>query len=176
MAQASRIPADAPRTQQEPVAIRNLEDLVQEIHERITRRAYQLFENRGYAPGGEKDDWFGAEAELRLPVEPQIRETADSITVFAAVPGFAAGELAVQVEPRRLTIAGLRESGGARESASGTTTERQFSLLLSTVDLPGEVDPPRARAALQRGTLGIALAKASAAAASAGSHRRGQSA
>lgn len=176
MAQVSRIPADSPRTQQEPVAIRNVEDLLQEIHERITRRAYQLFENRAYGHGGDLEDWFGAESELRLAIQPQIRETADSITVFAAVPGFAAGELAVQVEPGRVTIAGLRESGGARESAAGTTTERQVSVLLSTVDLPGEVDPTRARAALQRGTLGVALAKASAAAASAGSHRRGQTA
>ena len=173
MAQASRIPADAPRTQQEPVAIRNLEDLAQEIHERISRRAYELFESRGYGPGGDLEDWFGAEAELRLAIQPQIRETADSISVFAAVPGFAAGEVAVQVEPRRLVIAGLRQSGGAKESASGTTTERQFSVLLSTVDLPGEIDPTRARAALQRGTLGVALAKAGAVAASAGSQKRG---
>ena len=167
MAQASRVEATPPRSQQEPVAIRNLEDLAQQIHERVTRRAYQLFESRGYADGGEKDDWFRAESELHLPIEPQVNETADTITVFAPVPGFAASELAVQVEPRRLTIAGLRESRGTKESAGGKETERQSSVLLTTVDLPTEVDPSRARAALQRGTIGISISKAHAAAASA---------
>ncbi len=33
-------------------------------HERVSRRAYQLAEARGFAPGRELDDWLTAEAEI----------------------------------------------------------------------------------------------------------------
>ncbi|HPF27523.1 MAG TPA: DUF2934 domain-containing protein [Steroidobacteraceae bacterium] len=33
-------------------------------HERVCRRAYQLAEARGFAPGRELDDWLAAEAEI----------------------------------------------------------------------------------------------------------------
>jgi hypothetical protein len=33
-------------------------------HDEIARRAYQLFEERGRAPGHEWEDWFRAEREL----------------------------------------------------------------------------------------------------------------
>lgn len=34
-------------------------------HEEIGRRAYELYERRGRAPGRDLDDWFDAERELR---------------------------------------------------------------------------------------------------------------
>ncbi len=33
-------------------------------HDEIARRAYQLFEERGWEPGREWEDWFRAEREL----------------------------------------------------------------------------------------------------------------
>jgi hypothetical protein len=35
-------------------------------HDEIARRAYQLYEARGGAPGHDLADWFQAESELRL--------------------------------------------------------------------------------------------------------------
>jgi hypothetical protein len=39
-------------------------------HAQIARRAYQLYEQRGRAHGGEIDDWLAAERELELAREP----------------------------------------------------------------------------------------------------------
>jgi hypothetical protein len=39
--------------------------------ERIRRRAYELYLNRGGQPGSEADDWRQAEAE-ELPVEEKV--------------------------------------------------------------------------------------------------------
>ncbi|MBJ6765345.1 DUF2934 domain-containing protein [Myxococcaceae bacterium JPH2] len=38
----------------------------QPSHERIARRAYEIFLARGSAPGSPEQDWFQAERELRL--------------------------------------------------------------------------------------------------------------
>lgn len=35
-------------------------------HEEVARRAYELFEARGGAEGGELDDWLEAERQLKL--------------------------------------------------------------------------------------------------------------
>ena len=35
------------------------------IQERVARRAYELFERRGYEPGRDMDDWLEAERQVR---------------------------------------------------------------------------------------------------------------
>ncbi len=45
-------------------------------HERIARRAYQIWEERGGGDGEEMNDWLRAEAEIREAVrEPATDET-----------------------------------------------------------------------------------------------------
>ena len=39
-------------------------------HAQIARRAYQLYEQRDRAHGGDIDDWLAAERELELAREP----------------------------------------------------------------------------------------------------------
>ena len=34
------------------------------LEDEIRRRAYELYEQRGYLPGNEQDDWFTAEREI----------------------------------------------------------------------------------------------------------------
>jgi hypothetical protein len=34
------------------------------LEDEIRRRAYELYEQRGYLPGNEQDDWFAAEREI----------------------------------------------------------------------------------------------------------------
>lgn len=58
--------ADTPAS--EPTATENAPSSVERAsgptHDEIARRAYQLFEERGRAPGREWEDWFRAEREL----------------------------------------------------------------------------------------------------------------
>jgi len=59
----------APPTQ--PLSPRNVDHLnweweIREEHSTIARRAYELFETRGYEHGHDWEDWFRAESELHL--------------------------------------------------------------------------------------------------------------
>lgn len=40
----------------------------QDLQERIAKRAYELAERRGFAPGHEAEDWYQAEEEIRRGV------------------------------------------------------------------------------------------------------------
>jgi HSP20 family protein len=81
-----------------------------EVFDAISRRAFELFENNGRAFGHDVEDWFKAEKELLHPVPIHVTETGESVEVKAEVPGFNEKELEVNVEPRRLTITGKRET------------------------------------------------------------------
>jgi hypothetical protein len=45
--------------------------------EQIQRRAYEIFEARGGAPGHEWDDWLLAEYELKAEIEQQKEKSAE---------------------------------------------------------------------------------------------------
>ena len=142
-------------------------DRMNQIHDAIARRAFEIFEGSGGIFGRELDNWFKAETELLHPVHVSISETGDSLAVEAEVPGFDAKDLEVSVEPRRLTMSGKKET--KEESKKGKTIykEQCSNEILRVVDLPAEVDATKAAATLKNGVLSLALPKAAQAKAGA---------
>jgi HSP20 family protein len=135
-------------------------DQIQQIHDSIARRAFELFSNNGSWFGNDLDDWFRAESELLQPVRLEMAESNDNLTIRAEVPGFSIKELDITVEPRRLTISGKHEA--QEESKKGKTvySERSAQEILRVVDLPAEVDSSKVSATLKDGILNIELPKA----------------
>ncbi len=130
----------------------------QETRGLIARRAYELFEGRGRAPGNELDDWFRAEAEMLQPLKLDLTESNDAFAVRTPVPGFKASELMVAVDPRRLTIAGKHDSGvETKDAEKGRTAEAHH--LFHVLDLGAEIDPSRVAAGLRGDMLELVLPK-----------------
>jgi HSP20 family molecular chaperone IbpA len=132
------------------------------LSETIARRAFEIFQSRGRADGGDLEDWFRAEAELFHTAHVHVYESDDALAVSAEVPGFAAEELSISVEPCRLTIAGKRASnhkGTRRVLYCDACADRIFRAM----GLPVEVDPKKATAALRNGVLELALPKSASA-------------
>jgi len=133
---------------------------IQQTYDSIARRAFEIFDNNGRSLGNDLEDWFRAESELLHPVHLEIAESDDNLTVQAEVPGFSTKELEINVEPRRLTIAGKHEA--QEESKKGKTiySERCAKEILRVVDLPAVVDSSKVSAMLKDGLLKIELPKA----------------
>ena len=148
-----------------PVSVRqsasgNVFDQIQQTYDSIARRAFEIFDNNGRWLGHDLDDWFRAESELLHPVHLELAESDDNLTVRAEVPGFNVKELEINVEPRRLTIAGKHQT--QEESKKGKTiySERCANEILRVVELPAEVDSSKVSAILKDGVLNIELPKA----------------
>jgi HSP20 family molecular chaperone IbpA len=141
----------APRREAEgePVLVADQTERVREIDRAIAERAYELFEERGYAHGNDLEDWFRAEAEMLQPVSCSLEETTHAVTVVAPVRGFTASELAVTVEPQRLVVCGKHQEGA-----------RGKPMVRCAIDLPAEIDPSQAKAVLRGELLGVLLPKA----------------
>jgi HSP20 family protein len=134
---------------------------MERIHGLIERRAFEIFDRGGRFIGRDLSDWFQAEAELLHPVHLEIEESDDGLTVRAEVPGFAAKDLDIHVEPRRLTIAGKHEHK-KEENKNGKTIYSELCAqeILRSMDLPSAIDPSKVNATLKDGILTIELPKA----------------
>jgi HSP20 family protein len=147
-----------------PFKVSEFEDIFDrmgELHEIISRRAFELFEEGGRIFGRDLDDWFRAESVLVHPVSVSIEETDEGLREEAEVPGFKAEELEVSVEPCRATITGKREAGKEEKKKGKTVySERTAERILRVIDLPVEVNTEGVSATLKDGVLGFMMSKA----------------
>jgi HSP20 family protein len=137
-------------------------DRVQEVRNAIARRAFEIFEANGRWPGRELDDWLRAETELLHPMHLELTESDNGLTVQAEAPGFSAKELEINVEPRRLTVAGKRETREETKKGKTVYSESCANEILRVVDLPADVDTSNVSATLKDGVLSIKMAKTAA--------------
>ena len=68
------------------------------------------------------------------------------------VPGFESNDLTINVEPRRLTISGERESNKEQKKAK-TITEQCSDEILRSLELPAEVDASQTTPTLKNAIL-----------------------
>ena len=135
---------------------------LEEIQQEIARRAYELFESRGYEHGRDVDDWTQAEAELLAPVTVEGNEADDRLEITAEVPGFNENDLEVAVEPRRLFLSGKKEQTIAPETGDAEVSGRQAVMFFRAIDLPAEIDTSKAEAHFKDGRLRLTLPKLTA--------------
>jgi HSP20 family molecular chaperone IbpA len=132
---------------------------MQETYNAIARRAFEAFEGRGRADGRDWEDWFKAETELLHPLHLDIAESDQAVTVHAEVPGFAAKDLEVSLEPHRLTISGKRETSAERKGQKTVYTEHCSDQIFRSIDLPADVDSSKVTANLKDGVLKLMMPK-----------------
>lgn len=76
------------------------------------------------------------------------------------MPGFAAKDIEINVEPRCLRIAGKRETKEEEKKGKVIRSEWSADQILRAVDLPADVDTAKVSASLKDGILTIDLPKA----------------
>ena len=130
---------------------------VDEIEDRIARRAYELFASRGFTDGHDLDDWFLAEFELFGQMPVNVAETAKEVTVKAGLPGFTEKDIEIRVEPGRLFISGVHEEKSENKKKGETVYSEHSKQVFRTLDLPTDVDLDMVRATLSKGDLEITL-------------------
>lgn len=157
--------APAPTLKTNNVKLVSPEELLKHeecIFNSISRRAYELFENRGCSHGSDWDDWFRAETELLKPVKCHVLESDDRLIARAEVPGFGPHEIKVSLEPRLLKIGGRRETSENRNTGEAIMYSLGHSLLpadqiFHVAELSAEVDPSKANVTFKDGVLEIVM-------------------
>lgn len=133
---------------------------MKEVYGSIARRAFEIFESHGQVFSRDLADWFQAESEVLHPVHLGIAESEGALTVRAEVPGFNANEIEINLEPRRLTITGKRETREERKTGKTVYSERCSNQIFRSIDLPAEVETAKVRTTFSNGVLEMELQKA----------------
>ena len=92
-------------------------DQLEQLHQRIARRAYDLFRGRN-GWGDAFGDWLSAEQELVWKPAVELREKDGSFTLAAALPGVDAKDITVDITPQDVVIQ-ARPSTTHRRQRSG---------------------------------------------------------
>src|SRR6266571_79306 len=137
----------------------DLLDRVQRLHDSVARRAFEIFESKGQPFGRDLENWLQAESELLHPVHVDVAESDEGLTIRAEMPGFKAEQLEVSMEPRRVTIAGKRESHAERKDEKTIYKEHCSDQILRVIELPAEVVGGRVAATLRDGVLELKMPK-----------------
>jgi HSP20 family molecular chaperone IbpA len=99
--------------------------VVNNVKERIARRACESFVERGSVHGHELDDWLNAERELIIKPVPVVRVHGADIFVEMLLPEMDLPNLTVHVAPSQLVISSDPDEEGLQ--------------LCQMIDLPCEI-------------------------------------
>lgn len=139
----------AKSTQPKLVDKNEAEALEQHILQRISRRAYALYEKSGYQDGHAEEHWRQAESEV-LKREIDVRESGSWMSFSTTIPNTSSENVNIYVNPIRVIV---------RAEKNGLTPEAQSRELLLVADVTTELDPPTATASLKDGKLTLLLKK-----------------
>jgi HSP20 family molecular chaperone IbpA len=86
--------------------------LLQEMRERVSRRAYENFVDRGAVHGHDVGDWLEAEHELIISPAADVCVEQEDIFVEMTLPEIDLPNLTVHVAPRQLVISSSADEKG----------------------------------------------------------------
>src|SRR5256712_4671623 len=140
----------------EAIAIRKISLLLDEMNqmqERIMRRAYAIFEWNGRLLGRDLDHWLQAERELVWRPALELRETDGEFVLEAAVSGVDPKDIDIEVTPEDIILkAGIQHE---HEEKKGTThiCEFQSAKMYRSIHLPKRINPDKVKAEIKDGLL-----------------------
>lgn len=142
------------------VAPRVLTSRRNQINGMIAKRAFELYEHRGKAPGKDVDDWLQAEHEILHWCRHDLRDSENSIVLRAEIPSsYKANELQVSIEDGRLMVCGERDVEVTCANGGEIRTESQPQRIFRSHELPTGVDPSAAEAVLKNNVLTVTIPK-----------------
>jgi HSP20 family protein len=145
------------------VALRKAESIFNELDQlqtAISRRAYNLFRNRGDLWGGPLADWFSAERQLVWKPAIELRQKNTQFEVLAATPGVEAKDLDIQITPDDMLIKADILHKHAPEEGSVEVCEFTEGQLFRSIHFSEKVDPDSATAEYRNGMLRITASMA----------------
>lgn len=131
-------------------------DQLEQLHQRIARRAYDLFRGReGW--GDAFGDWFSAERELVSKPAVELREQDGTFTIAAALPGVDAKDITVDVTPQGVVIRATTEHKHTEDKGRVHRSEFTAGEFFRSLQFPKVVDAAKAKANYQNGMLNITV-------------------
>jgi len=143
--------AKVPMTQKDSIV-----DQLEQLHQRIASRAYDLFRGRN-GWGDAFGDWLSAENELVSKPAVELREQDGTFAVAVALPGVEAKDITVDITSQDVVIKAATERKQAEDKGQVHRCEFTSGQYFRSLPFPKTVDTTKAKAEYQNGMLSITV-------------------
>jgi HSP20 family protein len=125
------------------------------LHDRIMKRAYEIFDSSGHILGRELDNWLQAEQELIWKPSIELEEKDNKFFLQIAVPGIESKDLDIEVTPEHLLV--KAEMYRKSDDEKGKIHKSEFAAgnLFRAVHFPKKIDPDKVKAEFKDGMLRV---------------------
>jgi HSP20 family protein len=140
----------------ESVAIRKASsvfDEMNEIQDRITRRAYEIFERNRGSFGGELDNWLQAEQELLWKPSIELREKDGELLLQAALSGVDPKDVEIEVTPEDIILKAETQHQHQEQKGIVHICEFRTGMIFRSIHLPTKINPDKVKAEFSNGLL-----------------------
>jgi HSP20 family protein len=146
-------------TQTLPVKVtKSIFEEIDRLHDRITKRAYDIFNRNGEGFGKALDDWLKAERELLWKPSIELQEKDGEFTLCIAVPGVDPKTLDIEVTPREILVKANLKHEHKEEKGTVHICEFASGDLFRSVHFPKSIAPDKVKAEFKNGMLIITAA------------------
>lgn len=132
-----------------------------DLLDNVRKRAYELFERRGGAPGNDIADRLQAEIEVFQVPRMELSETDREFELQVAAAGLEAKDLRVEALPDAIIVEGEATHGHSGTKSNIRVCEFGERKSFCEIPLPEPVDVDHFSASLDKGLLQIRAATAS---------------
>jgi HSP20 family molecular chaperone IbpA len=130
------------------------------LMEEIRHRAFSLFEERGFSPGRDLDDWLAAEREVLWTPPVEMIEREKEFRIQIAVPGCEARDVEITALPECIVVQTQPVHTRRKEEGTIHISEINQRKLYRRLELPLPVDLEKITATLDNGLLRLVVPKA----------------
>jgi HSP20 family molecular chaperone IbpA len=123
-----------------------------ELHQRLSERAYVLYEESGRQDGHDQKNWLQAKSEIVRGLE--IRTSGTWVALTASMPDASPDNIRVFVDTNRVVVQAEKSA-----DPSGTESSTGDTSMFLAADLDVELDPPTATASFRDQTLNLMVKK-----------------
>jgi HSP20 family molecular chaperone IbpA len=128
--------------------------LLHEIHDKISRKAYDVYEHRDTVHGSSVDDWLRAEREVCWVPQEELQETDRAVHVKIGISGVSEETIQVTLVPEMIILRGVSENGSDSDSY-----ERRPKVLFRRIVFPSQIHTESAVVRLEADLLMVSAAK-----------------
>jgi HSP20 family protein len=128
--------------------------------EEVRRRAFELFEKRGFEFGHELEDWLKAERDVAGWPAAEMKEKEAAYELEITLPGFEAKDVQVTATPAEIVVHAAYVHEKKTEEGKVLWTEFGSNDVYRRFETPQPIDPEKVTAKLEKGMLRIQAPKA----------------
>ena len=131
----------------------SISDQLNDLQDRITKRAFEIFDGNGHAFGRDLDDWLQAERELVWKPSIELAEKDNEFRLQIATPGVDLKDLDIEATPEYILVKAEHQHEHNAEEGQVHICEFTSGNLFRSVRLPKKIEPDKVKAEFRNGIL-----------------------